>query len=106
MEARHLDETSPGSFRKSIIPQMHAIDYDSSLAMFLFVSPQYLARYPLLINALLECHAKQRIRFVVIDEASLHAEHRRLFQDATRVPIAIFFMLYLRLKYGIHCSLQ
>ena len=67
------------------------------------------------INALLECHAKQMLCLVAIDKAHLYAEHGLLFQDAMGVLTTLFFtviimigewhLLFLAMTTTMTCSL-
>ena len=70
VKAVHLDKFSKAAIDDEVVPRMHNIGYNSKSTLFVFTSPQKIARTPAMLNALFMCHAKQTLCLITIDEAS------------------------------------
>ena len=85
VEVHHLDETPNDELVEDVIPMMETLGSDSSIIVFLFSSPQYLAKNTVFWVAWLCAHQRKILRLVAIDKAHLHTMHGRIFRDYIRI---------------------
>ena len=75
IEAHHLDNFSNRD-RKQFVKHISNLTVQTTSAVFVFFSPQFLADNKDVLHALLKCNRKRTLRAVAIDEADLLARHR------------------------------
>ena len=93
LEYHHLDGIPLCNINDTIIPQMNKIEYTSLSAIFVLTSPQRLANNPEVLADLFECHRRQTLRLVTVNEAHLYAQHGGSFQKELKILTDTFFLV-------------
>jgi superfamily II DNA helicase RecQ len=77
VDAIHFDEDigTDESKRLDLISDLRNIKRHTKRTVFLFISPQKLAKYSDLRSCLLACNAKKTMRMILIDEFHMHCQH-------------------------------
>ena len=91
--AINLDEiATTSSTKKRIIAFIIKLSRKISTTIFIFSSPQFMAKNPAIMNALLNnCARKGNLRSITIDEAHLWAKHGSSFREEIRYLQHNFF---------------